>query len=188
MRKRCPKCERRRGVQEFSKDDCKADGRQTYCRDCQKKIRAGRRVQDQAKQREWRAANRDAARAACRRYYHSHRDQRLKTMSRWQRKNGNMVAAVYRWRERNPEGFRAIEQRRRCRLAKAEGSFTAEEWKAKKILFGNRCAYCRKRKPLTVHHVRPISRGGSNFAKNIVPACRACNSSIGTKVIKPRRV
>lgn len=45
--------------------------------------------------------------------------------------------------------------------------------------FGGACAYCGD--PLTygrmsVDHVRPIHRGGTNDFENLFPACRTCNN------------
>lgn len=34
---------------------------------------------------------------------------------------------------------------------------------------------------LTADRVIPLSRGGSNFIENIVPACGSCNSRKGTR-------
>lgn len=49
-------------------------------------------------------------------------------------------------------------------------------------MHGDRCFYCRDEEaPLAVDHVHPVSRGGSNHRANLVPACRACNSSKGNK-------
>lgn len=43
-------------------------------------------------------------------------------------------------------------------------------------LYDNRCAYCGG--PATaVDHIVPLSRGGSNFIFNLMPACLPCNSS-----------
>lgn len=44
------------------------------------------------------------------------------------------------------------------------------------------CAYCGVRDvPLGCDHVIPESRGGPTELDNLVPACRPCNSSKGTK-------
>lgn len=53
---------------------------------------------------------------------------------------------------------------------------------------GHRCYYCGKlRRPfangptrrldITIDHIVPISRGGTDELDNLVPACRACNSA-----------
>lgn len=43
------------------------------------------------------------------------------------------------------------------------------------------CHYCGDRKFQTFDHVIPRSKGGSHESKNLVPCCRSCNSSKGTK-------
>lgn len=46
--------------------------------------------------------------------------------------------------------------------------------------FGGLCAYC-ERPATTYDHVIPVSKGGRTTPDNIVPACRPCNASKGTK-------
>lgn len=43
------------------------------------------------------------------------------------------------------------------------------------------CVYCGATEDLTVDHVLPISRGGTNDLSNLVTACRPCNSSKNAK-------
>lgn len=72
--------------------------------------------------------------------------------------------------------------RRRSRVKAAEGSFTREEWIALCHSYAGRCAYCHQRvNRLTVDHVIPLSKGGSNCIANIRPACGSCNSSKGAR-------
>lgn len=47
-----------------------------------------------------------------------------------------------------------------------------ERWRRQ----GRACLYCGGAAE-TVEHVVPITRGGTNFEGNLVPACRACNAS-----------
>lgn len=42
---------------------------------------------------------------------------------------------------------------------------------------GHRCVYCGATDDLTLDHVRPLTRGGSNEMTNLATACRGCNSS-----------
>jgi hypothetical protein len=48
------------------------------------------------------------------------------------------------------------------------------------------CAYCGRsgrNLRLTIDHIMPVSRGGSNEIGNLVTACRACNLSKGAKIM-----
>lgn len=40
----------------------------------------------------------------------------------------------------------------------------------------NRCVYCGSESDLTIDHVRPEARGGSDDIDNLVVACRHCNA------------
>jgi CRISPR/Cas system Type II protein with McrA/HNH and RuvC-like nuclease domain len=61
-----------------------------------------------------------------------------------------------------------INKRRRARIYERDG------W---------RCAYCdQSERPgeaglLSLDHLRPLSRGGSNRTDNLVTACKSCNSA-----------
>ncbi len=62
---------------------------------------------------------------------------------------------------------------------------TAKQWVDKRAEYDQRCAYCfRKPKRLTLDHVVPLSKGGSNAISNCVPACATCNSSKGPKDLR----
>jgi 5-methylcytosine-specific restriction endonuclease McrA len=66
---------------------------------------------------------------------------------------------------------------RRCRDLGAKGEHTGAAWRARFALFGYRCAWCGAVGKLHRDHVIPLAQGGTNWAANIVPACRACNLS-----------
>ena len=66
-------------------------------------------------------------------------------------------------------------------MAGVPGVHTTAEWIAKRDLLGNVCMYCGEAKPLTRDHKVPISAGGSNDIKNIVPSCQSCNSRKGIR-------
>ena len=53
---------------------------------------------------------------------------------------------------------------------------------------GLACAYCgasvEDGAPLTLDHLRPVSRGGKNEATNLVTACSRCNSARGNRSVR----
>lgn len=63
-------------------------------------------------------------------------------------------------------------------LVGAERKRLAEEVSARD---GARCAYCGHIGDLTLDHVIPRSQGGANDARNLVMACKSCNSSKGDR-------
>jgi len=45
---------------------------------------------------------------------------------------------------------------------------------------GHKCVYCGSTENLTVDHIRPKSKGGTDTADNLVTACRPCNQAKGS--------
>jgi 5-methylcytosine-specific restriction endonuclease McrA len=43
----------------------------------------------------------------------------------------------------------------------------------------NKCAYCGSKENLTIDHIIPQSKGGTDFTKNVVCCCHSCNQSKG---------
>lgn len=68
---------------------------------------------------------------------------------------------------------------RRARQLGADGQYTQNEWQALCDWFGGRCLRCGAEK-LTVDHVIPIVKGGTNYIDNLQPLCGVCNSSKGS--------
>lgn len=46
-----------------------------------------------------------------------------------------------------------------------------------------RCVNCESYKDLTVDHIYPVSKGGSDEIDNLQTLCRSCNSKKGTKTM-----
>ena len=85
-------------------------------------------------------------------------------------------------------------QRRRARLKQSQGSYTRQEWEALVAQYKS-CLMCLRpwgeipllasgAAVITVDHVVPISKGGSNTIDNVQPLCYSCNSKKETKLMK----
>jgi len=77
--------------------------------------------------------------------------------------------------------------KRRAQMAMAGGSFTVGEWENLKKQFNHTCPLCGKSEPeivLTIDHIIPLSRGGSNWIENIQPLCLSCNCRKNKKAFK----
>lgn len=113
----------------------------------------------------------------------AHRELRKKEKSVYNKiyrsENKDKVNACQKsWLARNKERGLSRTRKWRARLYNAPGGgwIPDEEVRLKKD-YCNRCAYCGRELPLSMDHVVPLSRGGSNIIENIVPACKSCNSS-----------
>ena len=74
-----------------------------------------------------------------------------------------------------------MDAKRRSYL-KNNGKFTLIEWKNKLKEFNYRCVNCGTDKNLTIDHIIPLSKGGSNKISNIQPLCGLCNSKKSNKL------
>lgn len=115
---------------------------------------------------QWAIGNPDKVRATKRRWVRNHKQQ-SDEISR-------------RWKAANPEKCKVHKHRRRSRILGCQDHHTEQEWLIILRSHGRKCAYCRtsgtKKNPITRDHIVPISKGGTNSARNLVPACKSCNS------------
>lgn len=180
----CSACREELPTSQF--DHCAANlGFQYVCQACQKKRRELRRTAELRRRREYYQENRSHIRQTKAKYNRGPRAQ-LRCRA-WRAKYPKrQAAASRRWKQANYTRVLQLNANRRAALLGAKGKFTAVQWQAKCEEYNQRCAYCRKKKPLTRHHVTPLSRGGGNDIFNIVPACRSCNSRIKDRIIPPK--
>lgn len=85
------------------------------------------------------------------------------------------------YRKANPEVYKAANHRRRARELNAEGDHNSAQATARTAVHGDSCIYCASTKDLHLDHIKPLSKGGSNWAANLAPACATCNKSKNDK-------
>jgi 5-methylcytosine-specific restriction enzyme A len=146
----------------------------------------------------WYQKNRVKRRKQSHRAYRKERrrklHQQLARRRRYCWKNRERINAKRR-RDRlsNPKFYKNLEKRRyrlhrvqrivsqrniQARRAGANGVITPDQWRRLLKRHHFRCFYCgTKLLPAnrTLDHKIPLSRGGANTIKNVVPACRPCN-------------
>lgn len=126
------------------------------------------------------------------RYWANPQPERLRALQYNKKHPDRCRAALRRYRaahaeevrERTRSYFASNPDKRRAYSAKRKAlkrgarlcDLTAQEWSNLLESFGNCCAYCGQRKPLTQDHLVPLSRGGGHTLVNIVPACQGCNN------------
>lgn len=76
----------------------------------------------------------------------------------------------------HPEERRLAKIRRRGRERGAAGSYTLKEFSLICEKQGGKCAHCKKKCKLTVDHIVPLSKGGTDFAYNLQALCSHCNT------------
>lgn len=105
---------------------------------------------------------------------------------RWAKKHpATHRASRDRWVARHPELYRKrcimYVQNRKARMNQNGGVFTDLDIDALILKQNKRCAACGKRRKLTVDHVVPVTKGGSNDPSNLQLLCKPCNSSKGVR-------
>jgi len=82
-----------------------------------------------------------------------------------------------RYYKKNPDKLKADKHLYKARRRNAEGKFTGQEWTEVKLKQNDICLICKEVKKLTIDHIIPLSKGGSNYISNIQGLCFECNSN-----------
>lgn len=124
-------------------------------------------------------------------YYHNNREYILKLMKKWRVDNKD-YCKEYSKKYYKTEAGKANKQRtkskRRARMKNIINTLTTKDWLDLLKKYKYKCAYCDKEFNLFDRperdHIIPISKGGHNTKKNVVPACRKCNGKKSNKILK----
>ena len=159
----------------------------TRCKECVREYGAAYRERNgeksNAASRAWRSANPEKYMAQQRAYREANREKCNAATRAWNKAYPEKLdAAVRAWQRANPEKCIAIDHARRARIRGAEGTFTADDWRAIKERQHSCCALCKAHRKLEVDHIVPLSRGGSNWPDNIQGLCRSCNARKNDKL------
>ena len=74
-----------------------------------------------------------------------------------------------------------IHQRRKTRKKSLPATLTVGQWNDVKENFSNCCCYCGRKLPLEMEHFISLANKGGFTKENILPSCKPCNSSKGSK-------
>jgi 5-methylcytosine-specific restriction endonuclease McrA len=123
------------------------------------------------KVRRWEAANPERVRARLR-----EKSRRAREVDpEGEREKAREV--LRRWRLANPTAASRIQDRRRARR-RGNGVFVVTERDRRRIL-SSPCLACGSLDRVSVDHLIPIARGGTDGVGNYAPLCLPCNTSKG---------
>ena len=166
IEKQCAKCHQIKSSDCFHKDAAKPDGLNGNCKECRQGI--------------------------YRSYYEQNGHENRAKSNRWNKANPEKMKASFgRWQIANREKYlqmiRHNAKKRRALKLGSKGSHTRQQWFSLCVHYGNRCLCCGANGGLlTVDHIVPLSKGGSDGIENIQPLCRSCNSRKHTKIVDYR--
>ena len=161
----CRICKNTKNLNDFSKSKGCKDGRRGECKEC-----------TNLKHKDWSDKNREIVKVQGIRSYHKNKH---KHKEKYKERNKA-------WVRNNYERKLIHNENRRARLLNAEGSFSCKEWEDLCVKFGYKCLACKEETTLTIDHIVPLSKGGSNYISNIQPLCQPCNSTKRANIIDYR--
>lgn len=176
----CSVCGEEKAIEEFESDKRKLHGKGYRCKVCRNKQNA-----------KWRAEYIENWHTEYPDYYKEWHTEHPNYYKEWRAKHPGYYAAMSRewrlehpnyhaqWCVENKEKVRHYSRKRDKRLKDADGSYTLDEWNNLIEKYEYKCLRCGtslSRDELTVDHIIPISKQGTNYISNIQPLCQSCNS------------
>lgn len=132
--------------------------------------------------RQWRAANRERHRAYSRKWNADHPEAYQRKQREWRLRNREHINAYAgAWAKKNRAYYRAAIAAYRARKLDAPGVASVDAILARIAYYGGRCWVCRSADAREVDHVKPLTKGGSNWPANLRPICRSCNARKGNR-------
>jgi 5-methylcytosine-specific restriction endonuclease McrA len=191
--KRCSMCRQIKSIFQFSRRKAASDGLRSNCKCCDKvyhdKYRSDPEnvARELAVGRAWKRRNKEHRRKYMKRWLKENKGLMQTLRRNWhlahkEEENAKSRERVREWEIANRERCRTRLRLRRAKERGSEGSHTEEQWLQLVALLDNRCACCRKKKKLSLDHIKPVTWGGSHYLANVQPLCRKCNSTKGDRV------
>jgi 5-methylcytosine-specific restriction endonuclease McrA len=190
--KQCTRCDNWKPIQDFNKDSDTYDGLTSWCKTCL-----------YSSHQEWVSDNRSHVREQHRKFRQNYTPEKKEEIKAQQDAYLKHLKEQGLLRERQSKYRKAYNAKPKAKLLRkiynhlrrirtsTDDSYTVEEWIALCEHFDFHCINpaCWKQltlSELTVDHVVPLSKDGSNGIENIQPLCKSCNSKKRDKTIDYR--
>jgi 5-methylcytosine-specific restriction endonuclease McrA len=208
--KHCNNCQETKPIDEFSRNKSSKDGRQYYCKACQRAWRDANKEKRAEQNRAYREANRDKIAEKGKAYYQANRDKTLERQKAYQQSIRDKVLEYHRAyyqtnREKKTEYRRAYYRANKDKYAEYRKSWdqnnpdkrraqthrrrarkecaVPQRWQKSECPDTN-CYWCGvdlSTVKVELDHIMPISLGGEAKPYNEAPSCRDCNRSKNSK-------
>lgn len=132
----------------------------------------------------WQTANREKAKAATKKWKDVNREHlRVYNKAQYDSDIEAARARVAAWQRANPDKVAGHNRRRRAIKHKAAGNHTSEDVADLLRKQRSQCIYCNKslKSGYHVDHIVPLSKGGSNWPRNLQLTCSKCNLAKGAR-------
>lgn len=173
----CTKCGLEKPLAEFYRRRNRPCGYSSQCIACDKAYKRANADRIRERNKQYRAEHPDIYRAADKRRQADPKRRKQKREAGRRYFQGHYVADPVRFLSKSHV---------RHRHCTDTGTVTQHGWDALCEWTGHKCLACGEKKPLTMDHIIPISRGGIHDIANIQPLCRECNSAKGATTIDYR--
>lgn len=183
--KECSGCGGTFPITDFTKNRTKRDGHNSRCKECRSKYHKRYYSENadkiKARARKWYADNTEYAKEYRRQHYIDHAEEYKERAAQYLINNAEAVREYER--RRYPTRKEDVKRRTRHYVAWSKGAigeWSQEQWDTLRQMANGRCMCCGKGE-MTMDHIVPLSRGGSNWIINIQVLCTSCNASKGNR-------